>query len=125
MHAPTVKDERAPSSVWQQILACLRRILQRFETDRDDDAKTASFAFNVKLEEDELDGGWVAYCLDLPGCVSQGETEEEALENLTDAIGGVLIVRMQTHVRDALESRTAEQSRTSQRAKSYHTALSA
>jgi predicted RNase H-like HicB family nuclease len=125
VQAATVSDERAPSSVWQQILAYLRRLLQRLETDRDDDAETASFAFKVKLEEDELDGGWVAYCLDLPGCVSQGDTEEEALENLTDAIGGVLTVRMQTHVQDALESRTAEQSRTPHRAKSYRTALSA
>jgi hypothetical protein len=41
-------------------------------------------------ERDELDGGWIAVSVDLPGCMSQGETEAEALENLADAVDGVL-----------------------------------
>jgi predicted RNase H-like HicB family nuclease len=49
----------------------------------------------VRVEPDELDGGFVAECVDLPGCMSQGETEEEALENLADAISAVLAVQMQ------------------------------
>lgn len=36
------------------------------------------------LEEDG--GGFAAYALDLPGCMSDGETQEEALKNLRDAI---------------------------------------
>ena len=30
--------------------------------------------------------GFVAKCLELPGCVSEGKTETEALENIRDAI---------------------------------------
>ena len=30
--------------------------------------------------------GYSVSCPDLPGCWSQGETEEEALENISDAI---------------------------------------
>lgn len=41
--------------------------------------------YPVVLERDET-GGVVAYCPTLKGCVSQGETEEEALENIKDAI---------------------------------------
>lgn len=41
--------------------------------------------YPVVLEPDET-GGFVAYCPTLKGCVSQGETEEEALENIRDAI---------------------------------------
>ena len=41
--------------------------------------------YPVVLEQDET-GGFVAYCPTLKGCVSQGETEEEALENIRDAI---------------------------------------
>jgi predicted RNase H-like HicB family nuclease len=52
----------------------------------------------VRVEPDELDGGFVAECVDLPGCMSQGETEEEALENLADAIAGVLAIQMQGQV---------------------------
>jgi predicted RNase H-like HicB family nuclease len=44
----------------------------------------------MKVERDEVDGGWIAECISLPGCMSQGETEEEALENLADALAGVL-----------------------------------
>jgi predicted RNase H-like HicB family nuclease len=32
------------------------------------------------------DGYWVVECPSLPGCISQGITKEEALENITDAI---------------------------------------
>lgn len=51
--------------------------------------------FRVQIEKDEVDGGYIAECLDLPGCVSDGETEEEAVQNLVEAIVGVLEVRMQ------------------------------
>lgn len=42
--------------------------------------------FPVIIEEDKEAGGYVVYCPTLKGCVSQGETEAEALENIKDAI---------------------------------------
>ncbi|HLF89528.1 MAG TPA: type II toxin-antitoxin system HicB family antitoxin [Anaerolineales bacterium] len=32
------------------------------------------------------DGYWVAECPTLPGCISQGETREEAIQNIREAI---------------------------------------
>lgn len=32
-------------------------------------------------------GGWLATVPDLPGCISDGETREDALANVADAIG--------------------------------------
>lgn len=32
------------------------------------------------------DGFWVAECPSLPGCISQGETREEAINNVKEAI---------------------------------------
>jgi len=32
------------------------------------------------------DGFWVVECPSLPGCISQGKTKEEALENIREAI---------------------------------------
>jgi len=32
------------------------------------------------------DGYWVAECPSLPGCISQGETKEKAVENIKEAI---------------------------------------
>jgi len=46
----------------------------------------------VTLERDE--SGWiVAECPSVPGCVSQGKTEEEALANIREAIQACLEVR--------------------------------
>ena len=45
--------------------------------------------FHLTFEKDE-DGKYVAECTDLPGCLSEGETIEEAMENISEAIIGCL-----------------------------------
>ena len=47
---------------------------------------------SVTVDRDE-DGMWVVECPSIPGCVSQGATMEEALENVRDAIRECLQVR--------------------------------
>lgn len=46
----------------------------------------------VTIERDE-EGWYVAECPEIPGCVTQGRTEEEALENIKEAIELCLEVR--------------------------------
>jgi len=53
--------------------------------------------FKIVLKEDLEDGGFNVSCPALPGCHSQGETVEEAIENIHDAIQGCM---------DALNDRT-------------------
>jgi predicted RNase H-like HicB family nuclease len=48
--------------------------------------------FLVTLEHDE-DGFVVVECPDLPGCLSQGRTEAEALANIREAIEASLETR--------------------------------
>jgi predicted RNase H-like HicB family nuclease len=36
------------------------------------------------------DGYWVAECPSLPGCISQGETKEEVIANIREAIQGYI-----------------------------------
>jgi predicted RNase H-like HicB family nuclease len=43
----------------------------------------------VILSKDE-DGYWVVECPSLKGCVSQGKTRAEALENIREAIAGYI-----------------------------------
>jgi antitoxin HicB len=49
--------------------------------------------FRIILEpyEDEKGSYFVAICPTLPGCVTQGDTREEAVENIKDAIEGYLL----------------------------------
>jgi len=37
-------------------------------------------------------GYWVAECPSLPGCISQGKTREEAIQNIREAIEGYILV---------------------------------
>lgn len=42
--------------------------------------------WRVILEQDKETGDWAVWVPELPGCVSAGDTEEEALENIREAI---------------------------------------
>ena len=56
--------------------------------------QTAGPVFRVTLSPGE-DGYIVAECVNIPGCLSQGKTEKEALENISDAIKACLSVIME------------------------------
>ena len=62
--------------------------------------------FKIILEEAE-EGGYVVYVPSLPGCVSQGETKEEALENIREAIEVYLDVD-ETQIEAEIKGRRAE-----------------
>jgi predicted RNase H-like HicB family nuclease len=53
-----------------------------------------NYRFSVIIEKDE--DGYFASCSELQGCFTQGETYEEAMENIKDAIS--------LHVEDRIES---------------------
>jgi len=54
---------------------------------------------HVTIEKDE-DGWIVAECPALPGCVSQGKDEQEALANIKEAIEAWLWAEDQKHLED-------------------------
>ena len=57
--------------------------------------KAQGLEFIVIIEPDEEEGGYIVHCPTLKGCWSQGETVDEALTNITDAIVGCLAVRVE------------------------------
>ena len=63
--------------------------------------------FIVSLDRDE-DGVWVAECPSIPGCVSQGVTQEEALEHVKEAIVACLQVRAEQGLPLTVETRQVE-----------------
>ena len=50
--------------------------------------------FTVLVHEDE-EGGYWGECLELPGCISQGDTLDEMDHNIREAIELVLEVKME------------------------------
>ncbi len=48
--------------------------------------------FTISIFQDE-DGMFIAECPSIPGCVSQGQTEQEAEQNIQEAIKDCLAVR--------------------------------
>ena len=63
--------------------------------------------FNVTLDRDE-DGVWIVECPAIPGCVSQGENREAALENIKEAIALCLEVRAEKGMPLTIETRQIE-----------------
>ena len=63
--------------------------------------------FNIAFDRDE-DGIWIAECYSIPGCVSQGKTKDEALENVKEAIKICLEVRSELGYPLTLETQQVE-----------------
>ena len=59
--------------------------------------------FPVVVFQEET-GGFSVVCPSLPGCHSQGETLDEALTNIREAILGVLAVRRKKGMPQAVET---------------------
>ena len=63
--------------------------------------------FKVTLDRDE-DGMWVVECPAIPGCVSQGKTRDEAIDNIREAIQLRLEVRAEQGLPLTRETREVE-----------------
>lgn len=63
--------------------------------------------FTVTVDRDE-DGVWITECPSIPGCVSQGMTKDEALENIKEAIELCLEVRAEKGFPLTIETRQIE-----------------
>lgn len=48
--------------------------------------KALAYSIVISPLSDNEGGGFVAYVPDLPGCLSDGETPQEALDNAYDAV---------------------------------------
>ena len=61
----------------------------------------------VTVDRDE-DGVWIVECPSIPGCVTQGSTKQEALENIKEAISLCLEVRAERGLPLTIETREIE-----------------
>ncbi len=63
--------------------------------------------FLVNIDRDE-DGVWIVECPSIPGCVSQGNTKDEAIDNVREAIRLCLEVRAERGMPLTVETRQIE-----------------
>ena len=61
----------------------------------------------VTIDRDE-DSIWVVECPAIPGCVSQGQTKEGALDNIREAIALCIEVRAEQGLPLTVETRQVE-----------------
>lgn len=52
------------------------------------------FTFAAQLTQDEIDGGWVVTCRDLPEAITQGDTIELALAEARDCLEEAIAARI-------------------------------
>jgi len=65
----------------------LRGRVVAFVRKRIEEVTVGDYTYQVEIEPDVEDGGFVAQVAGLPGCITDGDTLEEVLEMVEDAIG--------------------------------------
>ena len=76
----------------EELIKDLRGKTSKIATERNYMINVLKREFKVILHPDLEDGGYWVECPDLPGCSSQGDSVEEALDMIKDAIKGHLEV---------------------------------
>ena len=85
----TVKQQGQQAFVCLNIAAIdreLRSKVLKLSGKRVERVSVGDYAYQVTIEPDFEDGGYVAEVAGLPGCITQGDTLEEVLEMAADAI---------------------------------------
>jgi predicted RNase H-like HicB family nuclease len=92
--------EPAPNLV-HSLFAAVRKAFNGPEDSREtigeapDVEHRAAWSLTISVEADECDGGFVAECSEVPGAMGQGETEDEAIHSLLEAINAIVAVRVE------------------------------
>ena len=79
----------------------LRGSIRDMEIPREETVLVGESTFTAVLKPDLEDGGYTATCREIPAAISQGETVQEALDNLVDAIELCLEAKAETELRGA------------------------
>jgi predicted RNase H-like HicB family nuclease len=85
----------------------LKGMTTKITMDRTYMVNVAKRRFKVVLHPDLEDGGYWIECPELPGCSSQGESVEEALDMIKDAVKGHLEVEKELEKEKAAKRRAA------------------
>jgi len=86
----TLKGQLVMTIAIGKIIETLKGEVEKLSREKTYKVKAMGKSYEVILHPDLEDGGYWVECPALPGCASQGDTIEEALEMIKDAIKGHL-----------------------------------
>jgi predicted RNase H-like HicB family nuclease len=69
-----------------EIIERLQGELRKLATAKKEKVMVEGRELTIELTPDLEDGGFMVQCLEIPGAVSQGETEQEALDNISEVL---------------------------------------
>lgn len=69
-----------------EIIEALQGELKKLATPKEERVMVEGEEFSVILTPDLEDGGYTVQCKEIPAAISQGETEQEALDNITEVL---------------------------------------
>lgn len=69
-----------------EIIEELQGELKQFATPKEEKVRVAGQTFTVVLTPDLEDGGFTIQCREIPGAISEGATEQEALDTITEVL---------------------------------------
>ena len=91
----------------EELINDLRGKTSKIATERTYTVNVSKKEFKVILHPDLEDGGYWIECPELPGCSSQGDSVEEALDMIKDAIKGHLEVEEELKKEKSLKRKAA------------------
>ncbi len=91
----------------ENLINDLRGETSRISTERSYTVKVLKREFKVILHPDLEDGGYWVECPELPGCSSQGDSVEEALDMIKDAVRGHLEIQEELEQKSASKRKAA------------------
>jgi len=73
-----------------EIIQGLQGELKKFAAPKEEKVMVEGRTFTVVLTPDLEDGGFTVQCREIPGVISEGENEQEAMDNVSEALEEVL-----------------------------------
>lgn len=81
-----LKGQFSLSSILREMTVGLRGTMKQLAVPRVERITMCGLMFTAVLTQDLEQGGYTVACKEIPAAISHGETIQEALENVTDAI---------------------------------------
>jgi DNA-binding transcriptional MerR regulator len=82
----TLRGQYVFSLALGHLIEGLRGELRKLSVPKEEKVKVRGRPFTVVLTPDLEEGGYAVTCKEIPAAISQGETEQEAIDNIIDAL---------------------------------------